>query len=425
MPALNFNNKLPGSIDKDRLAELSSALKSSGLDKVRLGLLGADLVVEYENHQYLHNEVDALGVALGLATELVSGKIKRIYVISLKSGQPFLETSVDALSYRSWLRDEADTSSVKSSFGFGRLVGYDAKAVKWVDAAETKNKIKVEFSPVLNYTLGTEYGLFDYSLAVQARGAMNVWSGADAYIDVVKRIDSTANMSSDGIFSANRQKDGVKTVALQQSIWLNKNLLTSVGLGVYQYKSFGFEGESIYFLPSSEDTIHIKGKSINYMDSTTPKFQDAWSAAYRWKISPVTWVEGGLNAYTDASRGPSVVLTRWFGDVALNMQFRKGGNNSFVGLDLSFPLTPRQGPISEYVQVSGTPRFDIGLRTLLASGSNKLNYVRPNAVRVADISYKPEVELLNSGRIGSDYVMSQLPRMRESFYMYARNFLPE
>ena len=150
---------------------------------------------------------------------------------------------------------------------------------------------------------------------------MNVWSGADAYIDVVKRIDSTANMSSDGIFSANRQKDGVKTVALQQSIWLNKNLLTSVGLGVYQYKSFGFEGESIYFLPSSEDTIHIKGKSINYMDSTTPKFQDAWSAAYRWKISPVTWVEGGLNAYTYAYRGPYVVLTRWFGDVALNMQF--------------------------------------------------------------------------------------------------------
>ena len=424
LTVLNSDNKSSEGINKDRLTFLVSALKSSGLDRIRFGFLGSDLVVEYENHRYLHNEVDALGIALGLAAELAPAKIRRIYVISLKSDKPFLEASVDAFNYRAWLRDEAETSSVKSSFGFGRLAGYDAQAVKWIDEAEVKNKIKIQLSPILNYTLGTEYGLFDYSLAVQARGDINVWPGGDAYVDIVKRIDSTKNMSSDGVFSSSRQKDGVKTAALQQSIWLGKNLLASVGAGVYEYKAIGFEGESIYFLPSGEDTIHVRGKSVNYTDATAPKFQDAWSAAYRWKISPVTWVEGGLNAYTDASRGPSLALTRWFGDVAVNMQFRKGGNNSFVGIELNFPLTPRQGMTPEYVQVSGAQRFDIGLRTLVASGSNKLNYVRPNSVRMADINYQPEVEFLNSGRIGSEYVISQLPRMRESFYMYARGFLP-
>jgi len=111
-----------------------------------------------------------------------------------------LEASVDAFNYRAWLRDEAETSSVKSSFGFGRLAGYDAQAVKWIDEADVKNKIKIQLSPILNYTLGTEYGLFDYSLAVQARGDINVWPGGDAYVDIVKRIDSTRNMSSDGVF---------------------------------------------------------------------------------------------------------------------------------------------------------------------------------------------------------------------------------
>lgn len=427
LPRLTLNTKViddSGESIHKKFALLTSALKSSGLDRVRIGLLGSDVVVEYENHSYLHNEVDALGVVLGLAAELAPEKIRRIYAISLKSGQPVFETSVDALSYRSWLRDTAEASNVKSSFGFGRLAGYDAQTVKWGDEAERKRQINIELSPVLNYTLGTEYGLFDYSLAVQARASANIWSGADAYMDIVKRVDTTVNMSSDGVFSSSRQKDGIKTAALQQSIWFGKDLLASVGAGVYQYKAVGFEGESIYFLPHSEDTLHIRGRSLNYTDGTNPKFQDAWSAAYRWKISPLTWIEGSLNAYTDASRGPSVVLTRWFGDVAMNMQFRKGGNNSFVGLELSFPLTPRQGMEPRFIQASGAQRFNIGLQTLLASGSNKFNYIRPNSTQMVNIGYKPEVELLNSGRIGSEYMISQLPRMRESFYMYARGFLP-
>ncbi len=41
-------------------------------------------------------------------------------------------------------------------------------------------------------------------------------------------------------------------------------------------------------------------------------------------------------------------------------------------------------------------------------------------MRPVNLNYKPEVELLNSGRITPMDIKSQVQRMRESFYLYAR-----
>jgi hypothetical protein len=57
---------------------------------------------------------------------------------------------------------------------------------------------------------------------------------------------------------------------------------------------------------------------------------------------------------------------------------------------------------------------------LLTNGGNTGNFVDNAAVRPVSLNYKPEVELLNSGRITPDYIQSQMQRMRESFYLYAR-----
>jgi hypothetical protein len=76
------------------------------------------------------------------------------------------------------------------------------------------------------------------------------------------------------------------------------------------------------------------------------------------------------------------------------------------------------------VQLSGNPSFALPLRSLLTSATDKANFQRPNAVRPVDLSYKSEVELLNSGRNTPDYLSTQLPRLRESFYLYGRGLMP-
>ncbi len=42
-------------------------------------------------------------------------------------------------------------------------------------------------------------------------------------------------------------------------------------------------------------------------------------------------------------------------------------------------------------------------------------------MRPVNLNYKPEVELLNSGRITPADIKGQVQRMRESFYLYARD----
>lgn len=408
---------------QDRMDTLARSLRASGLDRVRVGMLGKEWVVEYENYRYLHNEADALGVVLGLATELAPAGITRVNAITRKAGEVMFETSVDVAAFRDFLRD-GDAARVKDSLGFGRLAGYDAAAVQWASGAAgssaQRTRLRIELKPLLNYTLGTEVGAFDYSLAANVRGMAGVWQGGEVYADVVQRLSNSDNMAPGRVFADSLHRNGLKTLALQQSFWLTPRLLASAGVGKYNYSSLGAEGESIVFLPWNEDTVHLKGSYQRPKDDTQLPVK-AYAASYRWKFDSETWFEGGYNQYTDRSTGPALALTRWFGDVALQVFARKGASNTFVGMELSLPLTPRQGMGAAPVQLAGTPRFAQAIRTLRTNGANTGNWIAPNAVRPVDLNYKPEVELLNSGRITPAYIKDQVQRMRESFFLHARD----
>jgi hypothetical protein len=411
---------------QDRLDSLARALRATGLDRVRVGMLGDQLVVEYENHRYLQNEADALGVVLGLGAEAAPAGTTRVHAITLKAGQEVFETSVEVAAFRSFLRG-GDAARVKDTLGFGRLPGYDDAAVQWAageaGAGRRQTWLRVELKPLLNYTLGTEFGAFEYSLAANVRSTVGLWKGAEAYADVVQRVGNSANTEPGRVFSSSLHRNGLKTVALQQSFWLGPRLFTSVGAGKFNYDSYGVEGESILFLPWNADTLHLKGSYLRQQTDALPRNVEAYAGSYRWRFSPETWVEAGYQQYTDRSIGPSVAFTRWFGDVAVQLFARKGGNNTFVGLELNLPLTPRQGMVAGPVQLAGTPRFAQSIRTRQTNGSNTGNFVDNVAVRPVDLNYKPEVELLNSGRITPADIKGQVQRLRESFYLYARNHI--
>ena len=409
---------------QDRLDRLARALRATGLDRIRVGMLGTELVVEYENQRYLRNEADALGIVLGLAAEAAPVGTTRVNALTRKAGLEVLETSVEVAAYRRFLRD-GDAARVKNTLGFGLLPGYDDAAVQWAEGeagiGRRQNWLRVKLKPLVSYTLGTEFGAFDYSLAASVRTTASLWKGAEVYTDLVQRITNTSNTESGRVFSSSRQPNGVKTLVLQQSFWLAPRLFTSVGAGKFDYDGRGAEGESILFLPWNADTLHLSGSYLQRPGDAFPRTVEAYSGSYRWRFSPETWVEAGYQQYTDRSTGPSVVLTRWFGDVAVQLFARKGGNNTFVGLEMNLPLTPRQGVSAGPVLLTGTPRFAQSIRTRLTNGGNTGNFVDNGAVRSVDLNYKPEVEMFNSGRVAPADIAGQVQRLRESFYLYARD----
>ncbi|MDB5743343.1 MAG: hypothetical protein JWR68_1658 [Polaromonas sp.] len=409
---------------QDRMDRLAQMLQTSGLDRVRIGALGTDWVIEYENYRYLQNEADALGIVLGLAAENASAGVTRIHAVALKAGQAMLQTSVEVAAFRDFLRD-ADAPLTKDAFRAGSPGDYDPALVQWASGAsgtaQRRTWARVSLAPAINYALGTEYGAFDYSLALNLRGTVPLWRGGEVYTDVTQRVSHSDDVAPGRAYAGLLHRNGLKTLALQQSFWLGPRLFTSVGAGKYNYVNYGAEGESMVFLPWNEDTVHFKGSYQRNHENRLARREEAYAASYRWKLDTQTWIEGAYNQYTDRSTGPALAMTRWFGDVAVQVFARKGGRSTFVGMELSLPLTPRQGMGAGPVQLSGTPRFAQSLRTMVENGVNQANYVQPNAVRPVELSYKPEMEMLNSGRITPDYLRSQVQRMRESFFLYARD----
>ena len=131
-------------------------------------------------------------------------------------------------------------------------------------------------------------------------------------------------------------------------------------------------------------------------------------------------LEAGLQSYSDGSSGPSVEWNRWFGDVAVQLFYRKGGERQFAGLQLSFPLTPRQGMAPGPVFFSGASQFAQGIRTRLTTAVQAANLVQPSAVRDLRLETTLDTEQLNAGRASQRYFSEQLPRMKEAFFRYAR-----
>ena len=108
----------------------------------------------------------------------------------------------------------------------------------------------------------------------------------------------------------------------------------------------------------------------------------------------------------------------------MQLFYRKGGNNQFAGLQMSLPLTPRQGMAPGSMFVIGASQYAQSVRTRLTTSSSPANLVIPGAVRPATFDSSLDEQFLNAGRASRSYMIEDLSRMREAFYLFGRNALP-
>lgn len=419
----------PGALQptpEDRLASLRKALMAVGLERVRVGLRealwGTSLVVEYENHRYAQNEVDALGLVLGLGAEMAPPGTQRVHAVTFKEGLRLYETSVGVTVYRQFLRG-GPASSVSNSLIWDRLRPDLAAQTRWIDAEPTSfSRVRIEIKPDLNYAIGTEVGPNDYSLAANIQAIAPLWSGGRLYTSYMQPVANSRNMDAGAIFASSRQPSGLKTAALQQSFWWwGRRVLANVAAGRFYYDTLGVQGEAAVFVPNSDDRLRLRGAAYRQAPGGLAGQDRALAASYRHMLTPTMWLEPGVQRYSDGSTGPSVEWTRWFGDVGVGLFYRKGGAHQIVGMQLSFPLTPRQGMAPGPVIFTGPSQFSQAIRTQLAGSGAQKNALVPGAVRDLDLATSLDVDQLNAGRLSQDYLTGQVYRMREAFFAYKTN----
>ena len=403
-----------------RLSRLKEALVAAGLERVRTGLLAdGGWVVSYQNRRFGHNEVDALGVVLGMAAEAAPSELRTLVVVAQKQGQPVLTVRVPAQAWRSFLR-EGGSGPARAALQVQRGDGLRGIAVDWIaEESSPGTRLQLQLTPEIAYTVGTEYGDFDYSLAARVLASVPLWTGAQVLLSAQQLVSSTPRTAPKYVFNSIRQPEGLQALALHQTVWLDSRAVLGAALGRFEHGALGAEAEAVLFVPGRDDVLRLRGRQVERKPQMLSGADQAGAASYRWIPRPDTWVEVGAQRYSDGSTGPSLVASRWWGDVAVHFFYRRGGDRQFAGLEFSLPLTPRVAPGNEWVQVSGSPSYRRGLRTRITDSNTRMNFIEPRNVRELQLSFDLDVQTLNAGRLGPEYIESQFARMRQAFHLYA------
>jgi hypothetical protein len=407
---------IPDALETSAFDVIFRKLTGAGLERVRVGVNGKDLIVEYENHRYNQNEADALGIVLGVASANAPNGIERIHAVIKKANEPLGEVIVDRAAYAQFVAGGAAGPASASMTMTTRLT-YDADSIVWYGNERYHGLTRIRISPIASYLYGTEYGNFDLSLGANIEGFVPLWRGAEFYANYVAPLYNTKNMDAGRVFSEYRLKGGLESAALTQSFWVMPQIFNVAAVGKFDYSYVGVENETTAFVPGRPDLVRLRLAYLHHEPGhdTLPSEKNA-ELTYRW-VQPSwnVWVEAGVARYVGGDKGPLITLTRWFDDVAFSVHGEHSGQGSFVGATISFPLTPRQGMKPGITQVSGDEQFSLDFRTRVGS----TNYLSANAAENLDFAYSTQQNLLNQGRFSGAYFSTQLYRMRDAYLRYA------
>lgn len=409
---------IPDALDSSALNAIKEKLVAAGLERLRVGIVGHDLVVEYENHRYNQNEADALGIVLGVASEGAPHDIQRIRAVIKQTDQPLGEVSVDREAFTTFMAG-GSPAAAGATLTMSMRPTYNEAAVAWTGSESGHGLSRIQILPVTRYLYGTEYGNFDYSVGANVRGFVPLWRGGELYASVIAPLFNSKNLDDGRVYSSYRLRGGVDSVALTQSFWIVPNVFNVAAVGKFDFNYVGIENETTAFVPGRPDVVRLLLAGLHHEpgDDAIPTEKNA-VLTYRW-VEPAwnVWVEAGVARYVGGDKGPLITFTRWFDDVSFSVHAEHSGMGSFVGATVSFPLTPRQGMKPGISQLYGAENFGLDFRTRVGS----TNYLSANAAAEnLTYAYSTQQYLLNQGRFSGEYFATQLYRMRDAFLRYAQ-----
>ncbi|PRZ51895.1 exopolysaccharide biosynthesis protein YbjH [Paraburkholderia fungorum] len=408
---------IPEELDSSALDEIATQLFAAGLERVRVGTSGRDLVVEYENHRYNQNEADALGIVLGVASVNAPHGIDKIHVVIKKANEPIGEVIVDRDAFAQFITGGAPTAA-SASLTMRTRPTYDADSIVWHGNEHTHGLTRIQIEPVVSYLYGTEYGVFDVSLGANIEGFVPLWRGAELYASYIAPLYNTKNMDEGRVFSDYRLRGGLNAVALAQSFWIMPQVFNVASVGKFDYSYVGVQNETTVFVPGRPDLIRLRLAYLHHEPGhdELPSEKNA-ELTYRWvQPSWKLWIEAGVARFVGGDKGPVATLTRWFDDVSVSVHGEHSGQGTFVGAAVSFPLTLRQGMKPGISQLYGSEQFGLDFRTRVGS----TNYLSANAAENMSFPYSTQQYLLNQGRFSGEYFSTQLYRMRDAYLRYGR-----
>lgn len=416
---------------------LARSLESHGFEGIDVGQVGSTLVVKFSDFVYEHSLLDGAGVALGLVSKL-SPQFENYRVVQARWGTPSAGYSGRLACLALWLNEPAcpTEEAVQPVF---RDLNASLNGVDWRvrDHAPYRYKLRVKLNPTYNYYWATEYSLLDYSVGLNINPFIHLWDGGALEFARSAHMTSSQEFQPGGNLASSRIPDANRRVMLHHMQRLNHGF--SARLSVGELMQGHLRGGQTELRWDSLDGEWATGVNLSRwkapdnstgLPSASPKLAFARYAptGSDWNLE----VSGGEYWYKD--KGITATSSHWFGDMKFSYFLRHSvpperfwpGKQSITmaGMELTFPLTPRQAMSAESGwQIKGTPRLGLSLLTPVNRQTENFLAYSNGAPIYQKAWVEPSVPpyassvLLDSDRANPSHVSGKLERLR---YAYRR-----
>lgn len=406
-----------------QLSSIRSRLISAGFASVRVGVMGGtNLVVEYENVRYNHNELDAMGIVSGIASSDDLEGIKTLWMVVKRKGLRMIWVNAPLREMRDWL---SNPGNVKAPFMQVDNNTSPVDTTRFSDGDSNPDWLKPSLIlyPGLKTFVGTEVGVFDALLSIKPDLQVTAWKGGVLNARWDLPVAWSDNFRNGRQFASARNKPQMDRLMLFQGINLAPGLIANLGAGTILP---GIHGTLNELTLSPGDGMHRFRLAQAYArNSNTHRDSKVWLGSYRLYLSSLDlFLEGTAGRFWGEDNGALLTLKRFFGDTAVDLYYKntvtlEKKRWQAAGIQFSFPLTPRRDMNRSLIQVRGADEWGYAQETVLAIGSQKTN----NTVSAAlGINPLPSPDLyrsyLNRDRLNGEYIRSHKERLKEAWQTF-------
>ena len=412
-------------------------LVNEGFESIKVGEASLNTVyVEVENHIYNRNQIDGLGVVLGILSKNIHYNYSHFILVFKERDIPILVVKGSLAEYEGFLSDNQPLKVAISTDTFTSQRRYSS-AVR----DNTNNfwlKPRFTFWPEIVSRVGTELGVFDASLAWVSHVELPLWSGGAVTAEHMTQIMETKNFKEGEVFGDKKQKTGLQEYSFHQTLQLPYSLKNMTSFGRYR-DTYNYLANEVRWQSSGgshkvnlvtaryeiQNIAAIKpyaGCNILLIDCWPEKElkqRDVIVGKYRYYHADLNAsAELQIGQYWQQDKGVVFKVKRLFGDVSLNLTYKntKIDNqeaNQFVGIGFSIPLTPRKDYNNKYFQVRGKSKWQYSVSTLVGKDQNKLT---PGMGDSAKLFYNLDSNFYNNDRLSREYIYANSSRLKQAYY---------
>lgn len=421
---------------------LAADLVANGFSQVTVKYWPAQLgesaiwLVRAEPRRWRQSQADAVGVALGRWLKLQAGQAQKrqdeLLLTLTYQREPVMHLRTSGACLDSWLGGWA-RCELSGDEGAGRALRFSQgptlpqtwlAAVQSVPPAQDASQEgmanwmpQIEIGPNLRTAVGTEFGLFDYSLALDIGVEVGLAPGLFWQGVYSTSVAHSSDFAIGGAYADRRHPGaGMDTSLLTYWRPLPGGLAAQAVAGRLTRHETGGQLDGLWL--SGDGRWRLSGMVGRYESDQDARVRKPVLGALRYSVVPGAWqLEGMTGRFMGGDEGFKLMSHHWLGDVKFSMYYRRSAtpeqilmpSRQFLGFEVSIPLGPKAATQIGPVSVRGSDRWNWGLETKVGEGDN---VITGGYGVVPRLRHGLTTDVTDHDRSGVDEWQAQLPRIR-------------